>query len=171
MLSFGSTARDVKDVEMYWNSDFPIKWLPDFLLWAQTDPPLLLLAAILWLWAKSGKIPSCFYFFKSPGCSFYSLAAHAQTTAYSIFCYVTSFLCFLCLITIMTLKLLMTRVQKVDWRDQTALSQQQVYGCKGVEIPSSVSWFGGVSLKGFRGYTHIHTLTHTHTHTHKQTVP
>lgn len=93
----------------------------------------------------------------------YSLAAHAQTTAYSFFffSYFTAFLSFVTII----LKLLMSGIRV---RDQTALTQQQVCGCKGVEISSSVSWFGDVSLKGFRGYTRMHAHTHTRslTHTH-----
>ena len=96
----------------------------------------------------------------------YSLAAHAQTTAYSIFFFFNSPPFFLSPVFLSqsSCKLLI-RVREVE---ETGFSRLQGSGNS-----SSVSWFGDVaSPKALEAtHTHTHTLTHTRTHTHTQTVP
>lgn len=59
LLSLVSTA-------LYWTVVLPIKWLPGFLFWAQTDWPLVLLAAILWHRGRVEKAKAALTIFKCP---------------------------------------------------------------------------------------------------------
>lgn len=86
----------------------------------------------------------------------YSLAAHAQTTAYSIFFFqFTSFLSFF-------LPSFCHNHPVNSWSESEKSRKQVFRGCKGVEISLSVSWFGDVtSLKALEA---THARTHTDIH-------